>query len=94
MKVPNAVQLSDHLLVIENETSLANILYADRFQVVEQWIVEAVRMEGPGDGTSGRRNFNRKTRDTAQYTAKVIMLKHCSFESQIQKKPLKHSQKW
>jgi len=91
-KVQRAVQLSDHLLVIENETSLADIPYADRFRVVERWIVEAVRTEGPADGTSGRGDRNRKTRDTARYTttltvdAEVVMLKHCSFEAQIRKK--------
>ncbi|KAL7472174.1 hypothetical protein ACHAXS_013617 [Conticribra weissflogii] len=96
-KTQRLVQLSDRLLVIENQTSLADIPYADRFRVVERWIVEAVRNDDADDDDRNNhrhrnRNRNCNPYDTARYAtalsvhAEVVMLKSCSFESQIRNK--------
>ena len=85
-KIQRAIQLSENLLVIENQTQLADIPFADRFLVVERWIVEAVENDS-SDRVSSE--------DMATYTSKltvyaeVVMLKSCSWEAQIQKKASK-----
>ena len=82
-KIQRAIQLSENLLVIENQTQLADIPFADRFLVVERWIVEAVENDDSDAAPS---------EDMAMYTSKltvyaeVVMLKSCSWEAQIQKK--------
>jgi len=87
-KRERAIQISDNLLVIEKQTQLADIPFADRFLVVERWIVEAVTnhkvYQTDPDSAS--------VEDMAMYTSKltvyaeVVMLKSCSWETQIQKK--------
>lgn len=48
MKIQRATLMADdHLLVIENVTHLSEIPYADRFRVVERWVLE-VAAEGDG----------------------------------------------
>eukprot|EP00804_Cyclotella_cryptica_P023844 CCRYP_018131-RC/>CCRYP_018131-RC protein AED:0.33 eAED:0.33 QI:71/1/1/1/1/1/2/321/306 len=94
-KVQRAIQLSESLLVIENQTQLADIPFADRFLVVERWIIEAVNNEklnqNSSHGVKTSTNFS-SLQDMALYTSKltvyaeVIMLKSCSWEAQIQKK--------
>lgn len=87
-KVQRATQLSNRLLVIENETQLAEIPFADRFRVVERWCVEAVRNEMSGGASDGC----AFSQDMALYTSKltvhaeVIMLRSCTWENQIRKK--------
>jgi len=43
IKTQRATQLSNHVLVIENVTQLVDIPFADRFRVIERWVVEAVK---------------------------------------------------
>ena len=89
-KTQRAIQLSDNLLVIENQTQLADIPYADRFLVVERWIVEAVNNEKLNQQHDFAKRPSRH--DMALYTSKlsvyaeVIMLKSCAWEAQIQTK--------
>jgi hypothetical protein len=94
-KIQRAIQLSNNLLVIENQTQLADIPFADRFLVVERWIIEAVNNENLNQNSSheGKASTNTPSaQDMALYTSKltvyaeVIMLKSCSWEAQIQKK--------
>lgn len=74
--------------MIENKTQLADIPFADRFLVIERWIIEAVKNEKLNHSNSN----GVAAEDMAMYTSKltvhaeVIMLKSCSWEAQIQKK--------
>lgn len=90
-KIQRAIQLSDNLLVIENQTQLADIPFADRFIVVERWIIEAVKNEK----SHSSHNISEEPHPedtTTMYTSKltvdaeVIMLKSCSWETQIRTK--------
>jgi hypothetical protein len=72
--------------VIENQTQLADIPFADRFLVVERWIIEAVKNEKlHHDSSNGIEDMALFTSKLTVH-AEVIMLKPCSWEVQIQKK--------
>lgn len=84
-KIQRATQLSKHLLVIENQTHLSEVPFAERFKVLERWVIEAVKNSSKNDsgGTSSGGGVY-----TCKLTvhAEVIMLSPCKFEPQIRKK--------
>ncbi|KAL3804259.1 hypothetical protein ACHAW5_010582 [Stephanodiscus triporus] len=54
-KIQRATLLSDdRLLVIENVTHLSDIPYADRFRVVERWVLEVVEDGGGAEASVGK----------------------------------------
>ncbi len=89
-KIQRATQLSKHLLVIENMTQLSEVPFSDRFQVLERWIVEAVKSSSSNDGSSsssggGGSGGGLYTCKLTVY-AEVVMISSCRFEPQIRKK--------
>jgi hypothetical protein len=73
--------------VIENQTQLADIPFADRFRVVERWIVEAVKYDKSTHGNTNEASIeDMALSSNLTVYAEVIMLKSCSWEAQIQKK--------
>lgn len=84
-KIQRATRLNKHLLIIENETRLSEIPFADKFMVLERWIIESVKKnESNGGGGSGGGGGLYTCKLTVH--AEVIMLGSCRFESQIRKK--------
>jgi hypothetical protein len=84
-KIQRATQLSKHLLVIENQTQLAEVPFSDRFKVLERWIVEAVKSNDSGSGGCGGGGGGLYTCKLTVH-AEVVMISSCRFEPQIRKK--------
>lgn len=95
-KTQRATQLSSYILVIEHVTQLADIPFADRFRVIERWVVESVRNDRThtdqnstsqqGQNYSNSGDAMRSTSCRLSIHAEVQMLKPCPWESQIRKK--------
>ena len=97
VKTQRVTQLSENILVIEHVTQLMDILFSDRFRVIERWVVDAVKNDAAKRSTSatdGEDIIGQRAEGTgdALYTcrlsvhAEVDMLKSCSWEAQIRKR--------
>jgi hypothetical protein len=84
-KIQRATRLNKHLLIIENETRLSEIPFADKFMVLERWIIESVKKNESNDGGGSGGGGGLYTCKLTVH-AEVIMLGSCRFESQIRKK--------
>ena len=98
-KTQRVTKISKRLLVLENQTKLADIPFADRFHVIERWVIEAVKRNDAGLDESTHYTPSpddsmqqQHSKPSAPYTSKltvyvqVQMLKPCSWEDQIRKR--------
>lgn len=78
-KTQRVCKFSTRLVIIESKTELSAIPYADRFYVVERWVVEAVKHDpsSPMIYTS-----------TLSVSVEVIVLRDCTWERQIKSKTI------
>ena len=85
-KIQRATRLNKHLLIIENETRLSEIPFADRFKVIERWIIESAKKNESNGGVGSAGGGGGLYTCKLTVHAEVIMLGSCRFESQIRKK--------
>jgi len=88
-KMQRATQLANgKILVLENVTQLSDIPFANRFQVMERWVLEVVPEEEVSKKSQSTDNNTTLHTATCKLTvyAEVQMLKSCSWEPQIRKK--------
>jgi hypothetical protein len=82
-KTQRVTKLSSRLVIMESKTELSSIPYCDRFFVLERWIIESVK-----DNENCSDSVPILIRTKLSVSVEVVMLRSCSFESQIRSKSL------
>lgn len=85
-KTQRVTKFSTRLVIMENKTELFDIPFADRFFVMERWIVEAIKHNDKFTTSTTTTQMKYTTR--LSVSVQVFMLKPCNWEKQIRSKTL------
>mmetsp|Transcript_53310 Transcript_53310/g.129576 ORF Transcript_53310/g.129576 Transcript_53310/m.129576 type:complete len:856 (-) Transcript_53310:79-2646(-) len=90
-KIQRAMQVSKKMLMLEIKTTLADIPFADRFYLMERWVVTSEKeTDKKNKGTTPTKKSSRSTSCAClSVTSQVFFTQSCPFESTVHKESAK-----